>query len=120
MTQAVASAKQLSLDVAQPLTVVQHKSIRNPLHAIVENSKADDTMEADYGKYLSSLYAGTSWSVARLSGGLVNTTLRATQTSPVQSNAPTSVILKHAKPYVEVAGPEWTFSTKRQVSLLLC
>ncbi|KAI8675529.1 hypothetical protein NCS57_00454300 [Fusarium keratoplasticum] len=71
-------------------------------------------MEADYSKYLSSLYTGTSWSVTRLSGGLVNTTLRATQTSPVQSDVPTSVILKHAKPYVEVAGPEWTFSTKRQ------
>ncbi|RMJ10136.1 hypothetical protein CDV36_010233 [Fusarium kuroshium] len=79
-----------------------------------KNSKADDTMEADYGRYLSSLYAGTSWSVTRLSGGLVNTTLRATQTSPVQSNVPESVILKHAKPYVEVVGPEWVFSTKRQ------
>lgn len=91
------------------------KSIQ--LQAIVGKSqiKTDFTMEADYSKYLSTLYAGTSWSVTRLSGGLVNTTLRATQTSPSQPNAPKSVILKHAKPYVEAAGPDWAFSTKRQV-----
>ncbi|KAM5347208.1 hypothetical protein ACJ41O_010213 [Fusarium nematophilum] len=71
-------------------------------------------MEADYNKYLSSIYPNTSWSVVRLSGGLVNTTVRATQTSPSNAGAPQSVILKHAKPYVEVAGPEWAFSTKRQ------
>ncbi|KAM6513594.1 hypothetical protein FALCPG4_015981 [Fusarium falciforme] len=72
-------------------------------------------MEADYNKYLSSLYPNTTWSTTRLSGGLVNTTVRATQMSSSSTDAPKSVIVKHARPYIEAAGPEWAFTTKRQV-----
>jgi 5-methylthioribose kinase len=69
--------------------------------------------QANYSKYLASLFPDTTWALERLSGGLVNTTLRATRTSGACEHV--SLILKHARPYVEVAGPEWGFSIKRQV-----
>ena len=75
-----------------------------------------DDGSVDYQAYLAGLYPGTTWSLARLAGGLVNRTLRATL---VAGSAPhRSLIVKHARPYVETAGPEWAFSTDRQVSTL--
>ncbi|KAH7147074.1 kinase-like domain-containing protein [Dactylonectria estremocensis] len=68
--------------------------------------------QANYSKYLASVFPGTAWTVERLSGGLVNTTLRATRTSGECEHV--SLIVKHARPYIEVAGPEWGFSLKRQ------
>ncbi|KAH6867558.1 kinase-like domain-containing protein [Thelonectria olida] len=68
--------------------------------------------QANYSKYLASLFPNTTWALERLSGGLINTTLRATRTSGACEHV--SLILKHARPYVEVAGPEWGFSIKRQ------
>lgn len=69
--------------------------------------------EPDYPGYLTSVYPGTLWTVSRLTGGIVNSTLRAVKTS---GNAgPDSLVIKHAHPYVEIAGPDAVFSTKRQV-----
>lgn len=71
--------------------------------------------QADYQAYLQTVFPGTTWTTARLTGGIVNSTLRATQTSKDKSSAPQSLIVKHAHPYIESAGPEFTFSTERQV-----
>lgn len=69
--------------------------------------------QPNYQAYLQTVYPGTSWTVTRLTGGIVNATLRATKTSG--DAGPESLVIKHAKPYVEIAGPEASFSTKRQV-----
>lgn len=72
--------------------------------------------QANYQAYLESIYPGTTWRFDRLSGGLVNSTLRAVK---ISGDAPhSSLIIKHARPYVEVAGPDWAFSTDRQVCKL--
>ncbi|KAJ3480049.1 hypothetical protein NLG97_g8159 [Lecanicillium saksenae] len=68
--------------------------------------------ELDYSRYLESVYPGTTWETKRLTGGLVNSTNRATKLSG--DAGPASLILKHAHPYVETAGPELQFSTQRQ------
>lgn len=67
---------------------------------------------ADYQTYLSTLYPHTTWSTTILTGGLVNATHRAVLLS---GDAPSSLIIKHARPYVESAGPDLPFSTERQV-----
>ncbi|KAK5999233.1 4-hydroxytryptamine kinase-like protein [Cladobotryum mycophilum] len=69
--------------------------------------------QANYQAYLESIYPASTWKLDRLSGGLVNSTWRATKTSGKADHD--SLILKHARPYIEVAGPEWAFSTDRQV-----
>lgn len=71
--------------------------------------------QADYPAYLASLYPNTTWEINRLTGGLVNSTVRATKTSGTAEYD--SLILKHARPYIEIAGPDWQFSTERQVRL---
>ena len=72
---------------------------------------------ANYQAYLESLFPNTTWEVERLTGGLVNSTSRATKTSGTAKYE--SLIIKHARPYIEVAGPEWAFSTERQVRNVL-
>ncbi|ORX97306.1 hypothetical protein K493DRAFT_329473 [Basidiobolus meristosporus CBS 931.73] len=68
--------------------------------------------DADYQSYLNSIFPNTTWSISRLAGGIVNFTFRATLTS---GSAPyTSLILKHARPYIAFGGPEWEFTTERQ------
>ncbi|KAJ4146996.1 hypothetical protein LMH87_001549 [Akanthomyces muscarius] len=66
----------------------------------------------DYSGYLESVYPGTTWETKRLTGGVVNSTHRATKLSG--DAGPTSLVLKHAHPYVESAGPMLHFSTGRQ------
>ncbi|KAK2594724.1 hypothetical protein QQS21_007574 [Conoideocrella luteorostrata] len=66
----------------------------------------------DYQIYLNSIYPNTTWSISRLSGGVVNFTFRATL---VSGSAPyESLIIKHARPYIAAGGPEWAFTTQRQ------
>ena len=71
-------------------------------------------MEVNYPAYLQSIYPDTAWTVQKLTGGIVNSTLRATKTAG-PDYAPKSVVLKHARPYIQSAGPGFAFSTKRQV-----
>lgn len=73
-----------------------------------------DMEDANYQAYLQSIYPGTTWQIERLTGGLVNSTLRATKISG-DVDGHESLILKHARPYVQVAGPDWQFSIERQV-----
>lgn len=75
------------------------------------------TDHANYQAYLASVYPGTKWTLSMLSGGMVNTTMRATRASHTEEpvDAPPSLILKHARPYVQSEGPEFTFSIRRQV-----
>ncbi|OAQ78303.1 protein kinase-like protein [Purpureocillium lilacinum] len=77
-----------------------------------DNGNGGWSDSVDYQAYLSGLYPGTTWSLARLAGGLVNRTLRATLVSGAAPHR--SLIVKHARPYVETAGPAWAFSTDRQ------
>jgi hypothetical protein len=70
--------------------------------------------EANYQAYLESVFPNTTWELERLTGGLVNATSRATRTSG--TCVYNSLIIKHARPYIECAGPEWGFSTERQVA----
>ncbi len=72
--------------------------------------------DPDYSQYLESVYPGTTWETKRLTGGVVNSTHRATRVSG--DAGPASLVLKHAHPYVESAGPELQFSTRRQVGYL--
>ena len=74
--------------------------------------------QPDYQAYLASVYRNTTWTLSALSGGMVNTTMRATRTSQNAGpdDAPLSLILKHARPYVQSAGPEFAFSIQRQVN----
>ncbi|KAH8590043.1 kinase-like domain-containing protein [Bisporella sp. PMI_857] len=67
---------------------------------------------ANYLSYLELLFPNTAWELEPLTGGLVNSTLRATRASGDAKYD--SLIIKHARPYIEVAGPEWPFSTERQ------
>lgn len=69
--------------------------------------------EINYSAYLASVYPNTTWETKRLTGGVVNSTHRATRLTG--DAGPASLVLKHAHPYVESAGPEMAFSTKRQV-----
>lgn len=71
--------------------------------------------EVNYEPYLQSVYPSTTWTFEKLTGGIVNATLRATRTSSSTTSAPTSLIIKHARPYVAAIGPEFSFSTERQV-----
>ncbi|KAJ6782697.1 hypothetical protein PWT90_02459 [Aphanocladium album] len=68
--------------------------------------------ELNYSRYLESVYPGTTWETKRLTGGVVNSTHRATKLSG--DTGPASLVLKHAHPYVESAGPGLQFSTQRQ------
>ncbi|TQV90820.1 hypothetical protein V2A60_002502 [Cordyceps javanica] len=66
----------------------------------------------NYCRYLQSVYPGTTWETERLTGGVVNSTHRATKLSGTAG--PATLVLKHAHPYVESAGPGLQFSTQRQ------
>lgn len=70
-------------------------------------------MDANYETYLQSMYPGSTWTTRKLTGGIVNSTLRATKTSGPDT-VPSSLVIKHARPYIESAGPDVFFSTKRQ------
>lgn len=74
-------------------------------------------MDANYPAYLQSIYPDTTWTVQKLTGGIVNSTLRASRIAGPDV-APKSVVLKHARPYIQSAGPGFSFSTKRQVGRL--
>ncbi|OAA55107.1 hypothetical protein ISF_08028 [Cordyceps fumosorosea ARSEF 2679] len=68
--------------------------------------------DLNYTEYLQSVYPGTTWETTRLTGGVVNSTHRATRLSG--SAGPASLVLKHARSYVESVGPGLHFSTQRQ------
>ncbi|SPO04880.1 uncharacterized protein DNG_07565 [Cephalotrichum gorgonifer] len=71
-------------------------------------------MSFDFTAYLKTLYPDAEYTVTPLDGGLVNTTVRAKRTTDAKAGEPRSLILKHAPPYVAVAGPDLPFSQERQ------
>lgn len=73
--------------------------------------------QVTYEPYLQSVYPDTTWTFEKLTGGIVNSTLRATRTSSTTTSAPKSLIIKHARPYVAAIGPDFAFSTERQVRI---
>jgi hypothetical protein len=82
-------------------------------------------MEYDFASYLSKFDPSERYSIERLTGGLVNITVRATK-EDVNPEAlhrerftgRKSVILKYAPPYVAAVGESAPFSQQRQVSSL--
>lgn len=73
---------------------------------------------ADYSKYLASIYPDTQWVASKVTGGIVNFTFRMTLLSGTAPHQ--SLVLKHARPYIAAGGPEWEFSTHRQVCSVEC
>jgi hypothetical protein len=77
-------------------------------------------MSFDFVSYLARLDPAPSYTIQRLTGGVVNITARATKATDCDSSLGrfpgySSFILKHAPPYVAGIGPEAPFSTFRQV-----
>lgn len=73
----------------------------------------------DFDDYLQHVDAGQSYKVDRLTGGIINVTARALRRpslGPSRFLDHTSIVLKHAKPYVATRGPNVPLSLKRQVS----
>lgn len=75
----------------------------------------------DFKAYLASLCPGEEFSIAVLTGGLVNVTVRATRTSPALETAypklrnESSFILKYAPAFIAAMGESAPFSQFRQV-----
>lgn len=76
-------------------------------------------MAIDFETHLSSLYPGHHYRVERLTGGLVNFTVRAHRTDLTKvkdgQEAPSSLILKHAPSHIASIGDEAPLSQDRQV-----
>jgi hypothetical protein len=86
-------------------------------------------MTFDFTPHLTTLYPSTTYTTTPLSGGLVNFTVRAHRTSPPPSTStsispqpetPTSLILKHAPPYIATVGAQAPFSPSRQTTEATC
>ncbi|KAH8883282.1 hypothetical protein GQ53DRAFT_752998 [Thozetella sp. PMI_491] len=78
-------------------------------------------MAFNFAAHLQKLYPQHQYTIEPLAGGLVNFTVRATRTdhdgaAPTTSDAPATLVLKQAPPYVAVVGEEAPFSQQRQVS----
>ena len=69
----------------------------------------------DFVTFLKSRYPGTTYSTERLTGGLVNETVRATRISQGDVANPASIVLKYAPPFVAGRGPHVPFGQERQV-----
>ena len=93
----------------------------HPTNSILRLSIPEEhgaNMSFDFTSYLSIIDPKQSYNVHLLTGGVVNTTARASRGAcqdAAQSRFPDSFILKHALPYVAGIGPEAPFSTFRQV-----
>lgn len=75
-------------------------------------------MAFDFAAYLSSIDSISSYEIEPLTGGLVNSTVRASKTSVVDVGVfpgRSSLVLKHAPPYIAAVGPEAPFSQDRQL-----
>ncbi|KAJ2979049.1 hypothetical protein NUW58_g7304 [Xylaria curta] len=71
----------------------------------------------DFKSYLQSIDTASSYEVAKLSGGLVNLTVRASKTTASDLGTfpgTCSLVLKYAPPFVAMVGPEAPFSQARQ------
>ena len=71
----------------------------------------------DFGSYLEFRYPGTEFAAEDLAGGLVNHTVRARRVDDRSTECPiiATAIVKHAPPFVAVAGPKFPFPQERQV-----
>ncbi len=77
-------------------------------------------MTFDFTPHLTALYSSTPYTTTALSGGLFNFTVRAHRTSPPPNSpspqTPTTLILKHAPPYIATIGARAPFSQSRQTT----
>ena len=75
-------------------------------------------MSFDAASFLASHDPNVSYKHQRLTGGIVNTTVRASKCSPDTSSGRYpqhgSIILKHAAPYIAAIGPSAPFDVQRQ------
>lgn len=73
----------------------------------------------DFNAFLAKLDPFSAYEINKLTGGLINLTVRAVKTNSIDHGAfpgKASLILKFAPPFVAAVGPDAPFSQKRQVN----